>query len=191
MMRQRMALQMSGRPQGTASFAATAVATLVFAVLALMLAAPVSASTTVGATSSETGAEQTRAGYIRALEPICARNARQSTRILKGVRKQVARGQLAPAARRFARATRAFSKTVRQVLAVQRPAEDRSTLTPWIKLLKRQRSYLAQITTALKQGNRYQAQRLSVLLMRNADQANSTVTGYGFKQCLIRPNKFL
>ena len=181
---------------------AAAIALVLAATLALALsAAPAGAgvqasgATGPGATASQDSGtregEATRADFIRTAEPICARDTRRNVRILKGVRKQVREGKLAPAGRRFTRATRAFTQTLRAVLDIPRPAEDRQLLNRWIKYLIKQRSYLAQISKALGNGDGYQAQRLSLLLIRNANQANQSVRGYGFRHCLIRPNKFL
>ena len=176
---------------------AAAIALVLAATLALALsAAPAGAGAQAsGATASQDSGtregEATRADFIRTAEPICARDTRRNVRILKGVRKQVREGKLAPAGRRFTRATRAFTQTLRAVLGIPRPAEDRQLLNRWIKYLIKQRSYLAQISKALGNDDGFQAQRLSLLLIRNANQANQSVRGYGFRHCLIRPNKFL
>src|SRR5665811_1132635 len=181
------------------SVLAIATSFALLAALALFaVAAPAGAGAqqpAAGATASQNpGAENgepTRAGFIRAAEPICARDTRRNMRILKGVRQQVRKGKLAPAAKRFTRATRAFTQTLRAVMAIPRPAEDRQLLNGWIRDLMKQRSYLAQISKALGKGDGFQAQRLSLLLIRNANQANQAVRGYGFKHCQIKPNKFL
>lgn len=129
----------------------------------------------------------TRADYVRVAEPICKRNTVANQRLLKGVRGKIRRNRLKPAGRQFARAARAFGAAVRKIARLPRPTEDVAALSRWIKLLNKQAIYLRGISKSLLAGNRFKSQRLSVLLVRNATQANNAVLRFGFRQCRVRP----
>jgi hypothetical protein len=135
--------------------------------------------------------ELTREQYVERLEPICKRNADANSRILKGVRQQVQRGQLKPAGRRFARASNALGRSVNQMAKVSRPAADAQRLGKWFGYLKRQRLLLLKIGKALKTGKRGLAQNLAVKLDKNNKAANNTVILFGFKQCRIESSRFV
>jgi hypothetical protein len=135
--------------------------------------------------------ELTREQYVAKLEPICKRNADANSRILKGVKRQVQKGQLKPAGRRFVRASNALGRSVNQMAKVPRPAADAPRLGKWLGYLKRQRVFLLRIGKALKAGKRGLAQNLAVKLNKNNDNANDTVILFGFKQCRIESSRFL
>lgn len=135
--------------------------------------------------------ELTRDQYVSQLEPICKRNADANSRILKGVKQQVQRGQLKPAGRRFVRASNALGRSVRQMSKVPRPTADAPRLQKWFGYLKRQRVFLLKIGKALKAGKRGPAQRLAVKLDKNNKAANNTVILFGFKQCRIESSRFV
>lgn len=158
---------------------------------ALVGALALTLSIAPGPAAGELSADTTREEFIRSAEPVCARDTRRNARILEGVKEQVRKGNLRPASRRFALATRAFTQTLRTVLGMPRPVEDRRILNRWFGYLLKQRSFLAQISRALAKGQGYESQRLSLFLIRNASHANQAVRGYGFNHCLIRPNRFL
>lgn len=135
--------------------------------------------------------ELTREQYVERLEPICKRNATANSRILKGVKGQVQRGQLKPAGRRFVRASNALGRSVRQMAQVPRPAADARRLQKWFGYLKRQRVLLLKIGKALKAEKRGLAQNLAVKLDKNNKAANNTVILFGFKQCRIESSRFV
>jgi len=135
--------------------------------------------------------ELTREQYVAQLEPICKRNTTANTRILKGVKQQVQKGKLAPAGRRFIRASRALGRSIGQMAKVPRPAADAAKLGKWFGYLKRERVFLLKIGKALKAGKRGLAQNLAVKLNKNNDRANDTVILFGFKQCRIESSRFL
>jgi hypothetical protein len=134
---------------------------------------------------------QTREGYVAAVEPICKRNSEANSRILKGVKGQVKHDQLAPAGKRFIRASAALGKTVSQIAAAPQPTADAAKLTTWIGYLKKEKAYLQKIGGYLKAENKYQAQKQAVELNRNNNKANNTVISFGFKECKIDSSKFL
>jgi hypothetical protein len=129
--------------------------------------------------------------YKVQVEPICKRNTETSTTILKGVKTQIQKGDLAPAGRRFIRAAGALGKAVTQIAAVPKPEEEAVKLTKWIGYLKDQKTYLQQIGQALKAGNKYKAQQTAVKLNKSNKRANDTVISFGFNHCRIDSSKFL
>ena len=152
---------------------------------ALLVAAPVALAAEAGET------ETARPEYVAKVDPICNRNARANTRILKGVKRQVQRGGLAPAGRRFIRASLVFGKTTAQIAAIPRPASDSARLTRWIGYLKREKTYLWKIGRLLKARKKNPAYRQAVQLKKNNSRANAAIVGFGFRHCAIDQSKFL
>jgi len=150
--------------------------------LALLVVVPVAAAVEGG---------DPRGEYRERVEPICAANTKANSRILKGVKGQVQKGQLRPAGRRFIRASGALGKSVRQIAAVPRPEADAAKLTKWIGYLKSEKQFLFLIGKALKSSNKFKAQKLAVKLNRNNNRANNTVISFGFRECRIDSSKFL
>lgn len=135
--------------------------------------------------------EDPRREYRERVEPICAANTKANSRILKGVKGQVQRGQLRPAGRRFIRASGALGRSVRQIARVPRPEADAAKLTKWIGYLKIEKKFLFLIGKSLKSSNKFKAQKLAVKLNRNNNRANNTVISFGFRECRIDSSKFL
>ncbi len=129
--------------------------------------------------------------YKVQVEPLCKRNTETSTTILKGVKTQVQKGDLAQAGRRFIRASAALGKAVTQIAAVPKPEEEAVKLTKWIGYLKDQKTYLQQIGQALKADKKAKAQQTAVKLNKANKQANDTVISFGFNHCRIDSSKFL
>lgn len=129
--------------------------------------------------------------YRTQVEPICKRNTETSTTILKGVKTQIQKGDLAPAGRRFIRASRALGKAVTQIAGVAKPTEEAVKLEKWIGYLKDQKTYLQQIGQALKAGKRSKAQQTALKLNKVNKRANDTVISFGFNHCRIDSSKFL
>jgi hypothetical protein len=150
--------------------------------VALALAAPLALAL---------GPNPTREEYVAAAEPICKSNSEANSRILKGVKEQVKQGELAPAGRRFIRASTALGKTVGQLAALPQPEADAAKLTKWIGYLKHEKAYLQQIGQALKAKDKFHAQKLAVELNRNNNKANNTVISFGFDECRIDSSRFL
>jgi len=135
--------------------------------------------------------EISRAEYTARVEPICAANTRHNSKILKGVKRQVKKGRLKPASRRFIRASGVLNRSTRQIARVPRPAADAPKLGKWIRYLKREGIFLRLIGKSLGSGNKYKAQKLAVKLNKNNNQANNTVISFGFKQCRIDSSRFI
>jgi hypothetical protein len=165
-----------GSPATTSSLPRLALAIAV----ALLVAAPVALAAT-----------PQQLEYAEGVEPICKRNSEANSRILKGVKGQVQRGDLKPAGRRFVRASAALGKAVVQIDAVPKPVEYEAKLTKWVGYLKQEKTYLQQIGGALKVEDKIKAQKLAVKLNRNNNQANNTVISFPFKECRIDSSRFL
>lgn len=135
--------------------------------------------------------EIARPEYVERVEPICKANTDANSRILKGVKEQVKRGQLAPAGKRFIRASSALGKAVGKIAAVPQPSEDAAKLTKWIGYLKHEKTFLRQIGAALKAKDKFHAQKLAVELNKNNNQANNTVISFGFEECRIDSSRFI
>lgn len=135
-------------------------------------------------------AEQTRESYVAQVEPICKKNTKANEQILAGVRKTIKQGKLSVAAGKFNRAAAAFGKAVGEIKAVPQPSADAAKLTKWLGFLKEEQNFLSKISKALKQGNKSEAQTLSVKLTHNGNLANNAVLGFEFNYCLIDSSRF-
>jgi hypothetical protein len=135
--------------------------------------------------------ELTRDEYVARVEPICKANTEANSRILKGVKEQVKQGKLVQAGKRFIRAAGALGKAVTQIDAVPRPVEDNAKLTKWIGYLRKEKTFLQQIGSALKSNDKYHAQKLAVELNKNNNRANNTVISFPFHECRIDSSRFI
>ena len=136
-------------------------------------------------------ADPTREEYVAAAEPICKSNTEANSRILKGVKEQVKRGDLAVAGRRFIRASTALGKAVNRIAALPQPSADEVKLDKWIGYLRSEKTLLRKIGKALKGDEKFKAQKYATQLSRNNTRANNTVISFGFKHCRIESSKFV
>ena len=90
----------------------------------------------------------------------------------------------------FAKATSIFGGTVREISAVPRPADDATRLGKWFTYLKRQESYLRQITEQLRQDHAIKAQRLTARFIHNGNLANNVVLAFGFDWCSFKFSRY-
>jgi len=157
-------------------------------VLALALAVALLASLPVALAAE---GELTRAEYVERVEPICKANSDANSRILKGVKDQVKADQLAPAGKRFIRASSALGTAVGKIAAVPQPSADTAKLTKWIGYLKDEKTFLQKIGQALKAKDKFHAQKLAVELNKNNNNANNTVISFGFEECRIDSSRFI
>jgi hypothetical protein len=135
--------------------------------------------------------EATRASYREAVEPICKVNTKANERILAGVRTEVKRGKLKPAARQLGRAAAALKRTLVELRRVPQPSADRARLGKWLTDIKTEVSLFERIATKLRAGEKVAAERMVVLLTTNANRANSLVLVFEFKYCRLEPSRFL
>lgn len=129
--------------------------------------------------------------YAEQVEPICKANSEANSRILEGVKTQVQKDELAPAGKRFIRASAALGKTITQIDKAPRPEAYAAKLEKWIGYLKSEKTYLQQIGSKLKSKDKYHAQKLAVELNKNNNKANNTVISFPFKECRIDSSRFI
>jgi len=132
----------------------------------------------------------TRAEYVDQLEAICKPDALATQRAMKGARADIKAERLAPAAKKFAKATSIFGGTVKQISRVPRPEADTAKLAKWFTYLNRQESYLRQITAQLRQGQAIKAQRLTARFIHNGNLANNVVLAFGFNYCSFKFSRY-
>jgi hypothetical protein len=154
-----------------------AVAALVVG-LALPLASPALAS------------EVTRDSYREAVEPICKSNTQANERIFKGVRAEVRKDELKPAAARFEKAAKALKRTLAQLRGVPRPEADRARLQKWLGIVGDEAGLFERVAAKLRAGEKVGAERLVVRLNGNATRANNVVIPFEFHYCRLEPSRF-
>jgi 23S rRNA A1618 N6-methylase RlmF len=125
----------------------------------------------------------TRDEYVDQLEQVCKPDALATQRAMRGARGDIRAERLTVAAKKFGKATAIFGGTVKEISAVPRPSADSAKLGKWFTYLKRQESYLKQITEQLRQGHAIKAQRLTARFIHNGNLANNVVLAFGFHWC--------
>jgi len=154
-----------------------------------LAAALVTAAAALPALAGAGGAPQ-RSQYVAKLERICKPGARATQRAMRGARADLSSERLAVAARKFGRATRIFSATVRRIAAVTRPPGDVRQLRKWFAYLKRQQAYLRRITDHLQARRAVPAQRLTARFIHNGNLANNVVLSFGFEYCSFKFSRY-
>jgi hypothetical protein len=144
----------------------------------------------VAAVSAAAAEPPTRQEYVDQLEAICKPDALATQQVMKGARADIRAEQLGPATTKFAKATSIFGGTVTQISAVPRPPVDAIRLGKWFTYLKRQESYLQQITAQLRQEHAIQAQRLTARFIHNGNLANNVVLAFGFDYCSFKFSRY-
>jgi hypothetical protein len=135
-------------------------------------------------------AEQTREGYVAAVEPICKANKQSSDRYLKDVTGLVKNDKLDKAGQNFAKAALALEKAQKQLVAVPQPPADAAKLTKWLAGIKAEVAQMRTISTKLKQGDKSKASSLAVMLQHNATKTNNLVISFEFNYCHIDPAQY-
>ncbi len=135
-------------------------------------------------------AEPTRAEYVTAVEPICEANTEANKRILKGARGKVKSGKMPTAGGQFIRASQAFGKTIKQLMAVPRPPADDARLVKWFGFLEIVQENLHKVGVALKQRNRVKANHEAIRAERSANAANNVSSIFPFHYCKLTPSRF-
>jgi hypothetical protein len=132
----------------------------------------------------------TRDEYVNGLEAVCKPDALATQRAMKGARSDISAERLAVAAGKFAQATTIFGSTLKKISVAPRPAADAAKLTKWFTYLKRQESYLGQITAELRAGHAIQAQKLTARFIHNGNLANNVVLAFGFDYCSFKFSRY-
>jgi hypothetical protein len=152
--------------------------------LVAALVAGLTASTAIAAEAP------TRGEYVAQLEAVCKPDAQATQGAMKGARADIRAERLPGAAEKFAAATSIFGSTVREIAAVPRPQADRAKLQKWFTFLKRQQSYLGQITRKLRADHAIAAQRLTARFIHNGNLANNVVLAFGFNYCSFKFSRY-
>lgn len=150
---------------------------------AIALAVVVSAPATAAPSDS-------RERYVAALDPVCKRDAKRTSDILRGSERLIRNHKLKRPARNFARAARNFDRTLKRIGAVDPPAGDRAIVNRWLRQLKHQSTYLRRMSKVLRRGQEGKVNRIYTKLLRNSNKANNTVFLFDFKHCLIVPGMY-
>jgi hypothetical protein len=139
--------------------------------------------------ASAFAAEVSREEYKEGAEPICKASAKANERILSGVRAQVTKGKLKAPAAKFARASRAQARTLRELEALPRPSADEARLSKWFSYLKIEADLFARAGKKLKAGDKVGAQQIFKKLTRNINKANVQVLPFSFNHCRLNAAK--
>jgi hypothetical protein len=132
----------------------------------------------------------TREEYVAKVDPICQKNTEANKRILKGASQKVNAGKLKPASAQFARASAAFGRSIKEIVAVPRPAADSPRLEKWFGFLKKVELNLGKVGKALKEGNKVKAVHEKIRAERSSNAANNVSFVFGFKYCHLAASQF-
>lgn len=135
-------------------------------------------------------AEVSRDEYKEAAEPICKASAKTNEQLLAGVRKEVKQGKLKKPAAQFAKASKDFSKTLKQLEVLPQPAADEARLAKWFSYLKIEAELFEQAGLKLKAGDKAGAEHVFAKLTPNANKANNQVLPFEFRYCRLEPQKY-
>jgi hypothetical protein len=155
-----------------------------------LIAATIALPMLAGASPAAAEEGLTRDEYVTQLEAVCKPDAIATQQAMKGVRTDVSADRIGVAAGKFAKATRIFGSTVREITTAPRPSADAAKLDKWFTYLDRQESYLQQITTELRADHRIKAQRLTARFIHNGNLANNVVLAFGFDYCSFKFSRF-
>lgn len=151
------------------------------AVLGLSLLSPALAQAT----------ETTRAEYVSQAEPICKANTKANDRILSGVKTEIKKNELKPAAAQLSKASSALKETLAELRAVPQPPADHARLARWLGYAKIEAELFQSAAKKLKESNKFGAEAMVLRLNNNATLANNTVVEFDFRYCRFEPAKFL
>lgn len=140
--------------------------------------------------SAASAGEVSRTEYKSVVEPICLRNVKANERIFAGVRREVNRGKLKPAAHQFAKAANALRKTVAELRVVPRPSADRAILSHWLTRVGKLAVSFGVIAKKLRAGEKWKVTHLVVRLTAAAEAANRLVFEFEFEHCRLEPSQF-
>jgi hypothetical protein len=131
-----------------------------------------------------------RAEYVAKLEGICKPRALATKRAVRGMRADLRAERLAIAAAKFARASRLFATTVREISPLPRPLADRATLARWFRYLDQEESNLRRIVAVLRANHPVAFQHASARFVKSGERADNVVLAYGFNYCYFKLSRF-
>jgi hypothetical protein len=132
----------------------------------------------------------TRDEYVVGLEKICKPDAEATQRAMKGARGDIRAERFDAAAKKFAKATAIFGGNVKKISVETRPSADAERLRKWFTYLKRQESYLGEITGQLRQDHPTKALRLIQRFIHTGNLANNVVLAFGFHWCSFEFSRY-
>jgi len=144
----------------------------------------------IAAATAPAAEAPTRDEYVAGLEKICKPDAEATQRAMKGARGDIRAERFDAAAKKFAKATAIFGANVKEISAEPRPTADSERLSKWFTYLKRQESYLGQITAQLRQDHPTKALRLIQRFIHTGNQANNVVLAFGFHWCSFEFSRY-
>jgi hypothetical protein len=136
------------------------------------------------------GEEPTRESYVAAVEPICQRDREAGERILSETKDNIREGRLALAGRQLIRASERFGSTIREIVAVPRPAADEARLQKWFGFLRIVKERIRKTGKLYKQGERLKATHESIGVERSGNAANNVSFAFGFRYCRLSRSRF-
>jgi hypothetical protein len=136
-------------------------------------------------------AEATPETFKAAAEPICKTNREANEKVLDGARANVQAGKLKKASRQLFAAAKALKRARTQLLGIEKPSEDATRLTKWLKGIKTEVELLEATGRKLADGDKNGAIKMIIRLKSNANQTNNLVLDYEFRYCRINPSEFL
>lgn len=140
--------------------------------------------------SASAAEDPTRQEYVSQLEEICKPDAEATQRAMKGARSDIQTERFGVAAGKFAKATQIFGSTVKKIAPVSRPSADKERLGKWFVDLRKQESYLGQITAQLRADHGIKAQRLIARFIHAGNLANNVVLPFGFNYCSFKFSRY-
>jgi hypothetical protein len=135
--------------------------------------------------------ETTRPEYVAQVEPICKANTKANERILSGVKTEVKKNDLKPAAAQLSKASGALKETLAELWAVPQPPADRARLGRWLGYVKTEAELFQSAAKKLKENNKFGTQAMALRLNNDATLANNTVLEFDFHYCRFEPARFL
>lgn len=144
----------------------------------------------LGAALPAAASEVTRASYREAVEPICQADTQANERIFRGVRGEVRRGELKPAAQRFERGAKALAATVARLRGVPPPPEDAERIERWFAAVETEVGYFKAVAAKLRAGEKLPAERMVVRLVHQAEVANAVMVPFQLRYCRLDPSRF-
>jgi hypothetical protein len=137
-----------------------------------------------------TATAPTRDEYVVALEKVCKPGAEETRQAMRHVRDDVHAGRIPLAAYKFERGAKIFGRTIATIAKSPRPSGDLARLKKWFRYLRRQESYLMQITRQLRSGHTIRAQRLTARFIHNGNLANNVTLAFGFDFCSFKFSRY-
>lgn len=134
--------------------------------------------------------EQTREGYVAAVEPICKRDREAGERLLGDTKENIREGRLRLAGHKLIRASERFGKTIVQLVEVPRPPADEAKLQKWFRFLRIVKERIRKTGVYYRRGNRLKATHESIRAEKSGNAANNVSFAFDFRYCRLGRSRF-